>query len=124
MISADSKNRAACRANRAVSTAPMAKFGTTITPTSGLSSSQCRICSACASPMPEVPTTAWMPWSTQNRMWSITTSGWVKSTTTWLPASASENSHSRPPTAATRSMSSACVHRLADLATPSGRGRR
>src|SRR6476469_2281605 len=40
-------------------------------------------------------------------MCSITTSGCEKSTTTWLSASASENSHSRPPTAATRSMSSA-----------------
>ena len=31
---------------------------------------------------PEVPVMMWMFWSMQNRMWSITTSGWVNSTTT------------------------------------------
>ena len=36
MISTDSKKRAASRANRAASTAPIAKFGTTMTPRSGL----------------------------------------------------------------------------------------
>ena len=109
MTSADSKNRAACRANRAVSTAPIAKFGTTITPSSGLAASHWRIVSSRSSVKPDVPVMMWMFWSRQNRMWSITTSGWVKSTTTWLPASASENNHSRPPTAATRSMSSASM---------------
>ena len=48
-----------------------------------------------------------MFWSTQNRTCSITASGWVKSTATWLPASASENSQSPNPTAATRSRSAA-----------------
>ncbi len=34
---------------------------------------------------PVVPTTAWMPWSMQNSRLSMTTSGWVKSTTTCAP---------------------------------------
>ena len=35
---------------------------------------------------PVVPTTAWMPFSIANRRLSITTSGWVKSTTTCASA--------------------------------------
>src|SRR5690348_9786795 len=45
----------------------------------------------------------------QNRMWSITTSGWVKSTTTWAPASAMLNSQSPSSTIATSSRSSAAL---------------
>ena len=32
---------------------------------------------------PVVPTTMWMPRSTHQVMFSMTASGWVKSTTTW-----------------------------------------
>src|ERR1700712_2206524 len=48
-----------------------------------------------------------MFWSMQNRMLSMTTSGWVKSTTTCAPASATLNSHSPCSTMATSSRSSA-----------------
>ena len=58
MISADSKNLAASRANRVVSTAPMAKFGTTMTPRSGLTASHSRMVFSRSSVNPEVPTTA------------------------------------------------------------------
>ena len=55
-------------------------------------SPRCPRASRAASPgarrrSPVVPTTAWMPWSMQNSRLSITTSGWVKSTTASAPAS-------------------------------------
>ena len=43
---------------------------------------------------PVVPTTAWMPWPTQNSRLSITTSGWVKSTTASAPAATRSSSAS------------------------------
>ena len=55
MISTDSKKRAASRANRALSTAPMAKFGTTSTASSGFADSHCRMVSSRSSVIPEVP---------------------------------------------------------------------
>ena len=64
------------------------------TPTSGLGSSHSAIVASRASSKPVVPTTQWMFWSMQNRMLSMTTSGRVKSTTTWAPASATSNSQS------------------------------
>ena len=48
-----------------------------------------------------------MPWSTAKRMLSMTTSGWVKSTSTCAPASATLNSQSPASTIATRSRSAA-----------------
>ena len=56
---------------------------------------------------PVVPTTAWMPFSMQNRRLSITTSGWVKSTTTWTPLSTSPPMSSPASMAATSSTPSA-----------------
>jgi hypothetical protein len=64
----------------------MEKFGATSTPVVGESPSQVRSWSSRASSNPVVPTTAWMPWSMQNRRLSITTSGCVKSTTASAPA--------------------------------------
>ena len=51
----------------------------------GPSPSQPRSRSSRASSNPVVPTTAWMPWSMQNSRLSITTPGWVKSTTASAP---------------------------------------
>ena len=51
----------------------------------GASPSQPRRVSSRSSSKPVVPTTAWMPWSMQNSRLSITTSGWVKSTTASAP---------------------------------------
>ena len=56
-ISTDSKNRAACAANRIISTAPTAKFGATRTPTPGASASQPRSVASRSSSKPVVPTT-------------------------------------------------------------------
>ena len=60
---------------------------------------------------PVVPTTAWMPWSMQNSRLSITTSGWVKSTTACgaRPRPEPAGRRRRRP-AATSSRSSACLH--------------
>ena len=75
-ISTDSKNRAACAAKRIISTAPMrevrrdehadarARRPASRAPSRGAPSSK-----------PVVPTTAWMPCSTQNRRLSITDVG-------------------------------------------------
>ena len=82
MISTDSKNRAASRANRAVSTAPIAKFGTTMTPSPGFAPTHCSRVSSRSVVNPDVPAMTWMLLSRQNLMCSITTSGWLKSTTT------------------------------------------
>ena len=106
-ISTESKNRAAWAAKRIERTAPIPKLGTTMTPSSGFGSSQPRIVSSISGVIPLVPTTQWMFWSIQNRMFSATVEGWVKSTATWVSASASENSQSPSSTIATRSRSSA-----------------
>ena len=82
MTSTDSKNRAACLANCIDSTAPIAKFGAMSTETSGFVASQSCTCAMRSSVNPVVPTTAWIPLSMRNFRLSITTSGWVKSTTT------------------------------------------
>jgi hypothetical protein len=88
ITSTESKNRAACRANCIISTAPTPKFGAMST-CPGVSSSQPRTWSKRCSSNPLVPTTTAMPWSSANRMLSSTAPGWVKSTTTWAPASTS-----------------------------------
>ena len=64
----------------------MPKLGAMTTPTSGLGSSHSATVASLASSKPVVPTTQWMFWSMQKRMFSMTTSGRVKSTTTWAPA--------------------------------------
>ena len=87
MISADSKYRAASAANLIIRTAPIEKFGTTITPTEGASLSQPSIAASRSSVNPLVPATTLTPWSTHQRMLSITTPGWVKSIATSAPAS-------------------------------------
>lgn len=56
--SADSKKRAACWANRMVSTAPMEKFGAMSTPAPGEAASEVRSCARRSSVQPVVPTTA------------------------------------------------------------------
>src|SRR6185436_19149101 len=76
-------------------------------PSSGLCDSQDRTRSSRFSEKPEVPTTAWMPWSMHQCRLSITTSGVVKSTTTSAPASETLNSQSPSSTMATSSRSSA-----------------
>src|SRR5215475_12014276 len=88
------------------STAPTAKFGATRMPRSGRSALHCRTVSSRSGVNPEVPTTQWIPLSSAHRMLSSTTSGWVKSTTTWAPASETENSQSPASTMATTSRSS------------------
>ena len=76
---------AACAAKRIISTAPTAKFGATTTPTAGASASHDPTWASRSGDMPLVPTTTWMPCSTQNRTLSITASGRVRSTATWAP---------------------------------------
>jgi hypothetical protein len=107
MISTDEKCRAARAAKSIISTAPMAKLGTTITPSSGLCVSHCRTWSYRASLKPLVPTTTLMPWSMHQCTLSITVSGVVKSTTTSAAASEMLNSQSPWSTIATSSRSSA-----------------
>ena len=58
------------------------KLGAISTPTPGASASHASSWSSRSWSKPVVPTTAWMPCSMQKRRLSITTSGWVKSTTT------------------------------------------
>ena len=112
-------------ANRISSTAPMPKLGAMTTPTSGFGlqplGDRWR---AAASSKPVVPTTQWMSWSMQKRMLSMTTSGRVKSTTTWAPASATSNSQS--PVVDHRDQLEVLggVDRPARPRCPSGRGRR
>src|SRR3954452_4368143 len=110
--STEGKNRAASCAKRMSSTAPMPKFGAMITPRSGFGSSHSATVASFPSSKPVVPTTQWMSLSMQNRMLSMTTSGRVKSTTTWAPASATLNSHSPASTMATSSRSSAALTAL------------
>ena len=85
----------------------MAKLGAMTTPTPGASSTQRRTVAILSASKPVVPTTQWMPSSMHQRMLSSTTSGWVKSTTTCAPASATLKSQSPASTIATRSRSSA-----------------
>src|SRR4051794_4192985 len=73
----------------------------------GASASHSRTVSSRSRVKPVVPTTAWIPWSIANRMLSMTTSGWVKSTSTCEPASATLNSQSPASTIATTSRSGA-----------------
>ena len=86
-ISTDSKNRAASAENRIIRIAPIEKFGATSTPVLAAPlEPACAAGASRSSSNPVVPTTAWMPWSTQNSRLSMTTSGWVKSTTACAPA--------------------------------------
>src|SRR4051794_20958293 len=86
----------------------MPKFGAMRTLAGvGASATHSRTVSIRSAVKPVVPTTAWMPWSIAKRMLSMTTSGWVKSTSTWEPASATLNSQSPASTIATSSRSSA-----------------
>src|SRR5690606_37056464 len=85
----------------------MAKFGTTSTPVDGSSPSQERTSASRSSVMPLVPTTTWMPLSTQNRTLSITESGWVRSTATCAPLSTSAERSSPRLISATSSVSGA-----------------
>ena len=87
--SAESKKRAAWRAKAMVSTAETAKFGAMSTPVAGLAPHQERTFSMRSAVKPVVPTTAWMPWLTQNSRLPITASGTVKSMTTSAPLSTS-----------------------------------
>ena len=64
-------------------------------------------CASRSSSKPLVPTTAWMPCSTQNCRLAITASGRVRSTATSAPASVSAVSGSAEPSRATSSRSSA-----------------
>jgi hypothetical protein len=105
--STDSKKGAACAAKRIIRMAPMEKLGAISTPTSGASASQASSWSSRGWSKPVVPTTAWMPCSMQKRRLSITTSGWVKSTTTSAPARASSSTSSPASTEATSSVSGA-----------------
>ena len=86
MISADGMDRAACSANRIISTAPIAKFGATST---FGAASRVRSRSSSRSPdeIPVVPTTRCTPCSMPHRIVSMTTSGRVKSTATSASAS-------------------------------------
>ena len=83
--------------------------------------SQPRSVASRSSSKPVVPTTAWMPWPTQNSRLSITTSGWVKSTTASAPAATRSSRESSASTRATSSRSSAAstaaAHLGADPAT-------
>ena len=93
MISTAGKCFAASCANRCMSTAPIAKFGTTITLDSRLSwSSRSLSSSRSAGPRPVVPTTMLMAWSMAHRTLSITASGFVKSTMTSVSACRSVSS--------------------------------
>src|SRR5690242_2093769 len=89
-----------------MSTAPMAKLGAMITPSSGRCDSQERTRSSRDSVKPDVPMTALMPWSMHQCRLSMTTSGVVKSTTTSAPASETLKSQSPSSTIATNSRSS------------------
>src|SRR5690606_34178093 len=88
-----------------ISTAPMPKLGAMRTLPAESSVSQERTVSTRDGSKPEVPTTTCRPRSTHHLMLSITTPGWVKSTTTSAAVSASNESPWS--TAATSSMSSA-----------------
>ena len=92
MTSAESKNRAASAANRIIKMAPTEKFGTTRTRTSGCSASQPRTSSRRSSANPDVPTTTSRSCRTHQCRLDMTTPGWVKSTTTSHPVSASSAS--------------------------------
>src|SRR6516165_1651948 len=94
ITSAEVKNRAACWANRIISTAPTEKLGTTSTRTPGAAASHARTCASRDSSNPEVPTTVSRPLPTHQRRLSMTAPGWVKSTTTSHPASVSRGSPS------------------------------
>ena len=107
MTSTDSKKGAACAAKRIIKIAPIEKLGATSTPTPGASASHLSSWSRRARSKPVVPTTAWMPCPMQKRRLSITTPGWVKSTTTCAPARTSSSMSSPASTSATRSVSGA-----------------
>jgi hypothetical protein len=92
ITSAEGKNLAAWAANRIIKMAPTEKFGTTRTRTSGCSGSQPRTSSSRSSPNPDVPTTASTSCRTHQCRLDMTTPGWVKSTTTSQPVSASSAS--------------------------------
>ena len=85
----------------------MEKLGAISTPVPGASSSQPRSVASRSSSNPVVPTTAWMPWRTQNSRLPITTSGWVKSTTAAAPEDTSSSIGSPASMRATSSRSSA-----------------
>ena len=84
--STDSKYGAASR--RTASSAPRRprSWGRSARPRPGRRRASRAGCRAARRRSPVVPTTAWMPWSTQKRRLSITASGWVKSTTASAPA--------------------------------------
>ena len=105
MISADSKKRAACAANRIISTAPTEKLAAISTRTEGAPASQSRTWASRASSNPDVPTTVSSPWLMHQCRLSRTAPGWVKSTTTAQPARSSRGSPAS--TAAPTSRSSA-----------------
>src|SRR5690606_37049189 len=88
-----------------MSTAPMPKLGAIRQLVPGDAASQPRTVSSRSASKPVVPTTGWMPCSISHRRLPITTSGWVKSTTTSAPSSASIGSSLSTP--ATSSMSGA-----------------
>ncbi len=88
MISAVSKNGAAISANRIMSTAPTAKFGTIAAFAVDASNNSANSASS-ASVKPVVPTTACTPWAAHQRMFSRAASSTVKSTATCAPATSS-----------------------------------
>ena len=89
------------------STAPIAKFGAISTPTSVRSASWPRSAVSDSSVQPVVPTTAWMPWSTNQRTLSAVTEGTVRSIATSACASLMAERSSPRPMRATSSRSGA-----------------
>ena len=117
---------AARRAARTSSTAPR-RCRSSARPArrrSGASVSHSRTVSSRSAVKPVVPTTAWMPWSMAKRMLSMTTSGWVKSTSTCAPASATLNSQSPASTMRDEVEVVGARRRPGRPAGPSGRARR
>src|SRR5689334_5842261 len=103
IISADSKNLAACAANRIIRTAPTEKFGAIMTRTSGALSSHPVTVSSRSWLNPDVPTTTFRPWLMHHSRLPRTSPGAVKSTTASQRASACRSSPWSTVTASSRS---------------------
>ena len=110
MISTDSKYGAAMPAKAIISTAPMLKFGAINTREFARWLAHSDRVSILSGVKPDVPTTASIPCLIQKARVSITTCGFVKSTTTSQRALVSSSSESSTSIAATNSHSgSACT---------------
>src|SRR5215472_1070208 len=127
MISAESKNLAACSANFIISTAPTEKFGTTRTfgnisagrPTStGVSAMIPVTWASLAASKPDVPITTFLPWRRHQVRLSITVAGLVKSTTTSHSASASRESPMSTSALNSRSSAASTVRQTSDPMRP------